>query len=1214
MVRFHTRLIGASLVDELKVCVARGDSAILLGPRYSGKRFLLQRLLERLLQDHLGPVVSVRLLNGSDVSHLDQIPYEVMTDSGAEVDQAIGNPIDRAASLHRKCGKPIILTVSNVDALPHHLARIFLERLRARVEGREVVAVLSGELDFRNLVHGPHSEFNCADQFVIQGFEKTEFTQLLREYSTGLNVNWNEDVEAELWYLTGGNVYLMRLLVATEADRQSRFADGRVGRVDAELMARAIRTDSVPAVHGSQILRHALIKVEPDCWEDLETLLETGTVPDRRGDGSPSALELSGIAVRREREIHFASPMMAAFARRYYNPRRIGDLYAKNRQWEKAFQCYERLDYGLTIRPFDSDDVTEVEPIVHALAAAMYTSAQIGADSVLALFTRAARYLLGFGEVSYWERTLGKAWLQSSDYHPVSMESVEEISAALASGETSRPGLLSLPDSMNRIAVAAKLRGGRPDQQCALVLSDFVSRTVLSSERRILVEELLEHFSTAHLQAVDSTIRKQRLATRNRHVEILNSLFDSIGGPSIDVKQILKLTAAELRTLGYQRVLLCLVDAGRERIVGVLDDCSLPSADLTGATNFQLSDPEKDIQPHVICTGRSRIVPDPANEPLISDAYKNQSMRPLAVVAILDREHRAVGTIHVERADGAVPTKEEVEDLELFGRQLAGILEQSERVTLIQKSLDKLPTPLFIVNSKEEICYLNRPGADLADMTAGWQTTPSRVQRHCGELSERFAESLQHRAVHQIGPLGTEGFRGEVLGDTLKDWRTMTLGGVVHLTDQRYLHKVFEAIVMASQGNDTPSALKALLDAVGHLGYSKARLYRIDSNSGHFVSALARGHSPEHNAKFERGEVLLPRQDEVDQHSWKCIERREPMVFSWRNDLPDWRVFYTNRGLEATNLKRPDCPTQSEKKQNSFWVDVPLFVDGKPFGKLALDCDPNLRPEEFEMLRVLMTQAESILLAARGREKREEEERITATKAGLEASMACVAHNLGSRYASLSLILERYRLREGKFPILRKINDDFGMIVRNVEGTLKRTKDLLTRLEVHRSGFDLGDVVTRVLESSLPKSQFKSPKSELFLVADRYLIETALVELIQNSRRFAPDHNRLRVAVRFDICDSGLGVKIIYEDNGPGIPAEHKVAVFEEFFTHHPGGSLSTGLGLAFVRRAVEAHGGSVHEDGTHGGGVRFVLQIPVPPISTEPQTKEEALCVATES
>ena len=68
------------------------------------------------------------------------------------------------------------------------------------------------------------------------------------------------------------------------------------------------------------------------------------------------------------------------------------------------------------------------------------------------------------------------------------------------------------------------------------------------------------------------------------------------------------------------------------------------------------------------------------------------------------------------------------------------------------------------------------------------------------------------------------------------------------------------------------------------------------------------------------------------------------------------------------------------------------------------------------------------------------------------------------------------------------------------------------------------------------------------------------------------------------------GIELEVADSGPGISEETRRRVFEPFFSTKPGG---TGLGLAVVWRAAEAHGGEVHVLNCPEGGAAFTLRIP---------------------
>ena len=71
------------------------------------------------------------------------------------------------------------------------------------------------------------------------------------------------------------------------------------------------------------------------------------------------------------------------------------------------------------------------------------------------------------------------------------------------------------------------------------------------------------------------------------------------------------------------------------------------------------------------------------------------------------------------------------------------------------------------------------------------------------------------------------------------------------------------------------------------------------------------------------------------------------------------------------------------------------------------------------------------------------------------------------------------------------------------------------------------------------------------------------------------------------------GVRVVVDDDGPGIPARYRNAVFEPGLQLHPERSVGSGIGLATCRAIVEHHGGSIWIDDSPRGGCRVVLTLP---------------------
>ncbi|HEX8830216.1 MAG TPA: HAMP domain-containing sensor histidine kinase, partial [Longimicrobium sp.] len=118
------------------------------------------------------------------------------------------------------------------------------------------------------------------------------------------------------------------------------------------------------------------------------------------------------------------------------------------------------------------------------------------------------------------------------------------------------------------------------------------------------------------------------------------------------------------------------------------------------------------------------------------------------------------------------------------------------------------------------------------------------------------------------------------------------------------------------------------------------------------------------------------------------------------------------------------------------------------------------------------------------------------------------------------------------------------------------------------------------------------------VMGDEDLLHRAVLNLALNAVQWAGAGGTAEVAldvVESEILSTALeytrAVRIRVSDTGPGVPEDDKEHVFDPFFTLRPGG---TGLGLALVQRAAEAHAGAVFVDEPGPGwGSTFTLYLP---------------------
>ena len=115
-------------------------------------------------------------------------------------------------------------------------------------------------------------------------------------------------------------------------------------------------------------------------------------------------------------------------------------------------------------------------------------------------------------------------------------------------------------------------------------------------------------------------------------------------------------------------------------------------------------------------------------------------------------------------------------------------------------------------------------------------------------------------------------------------------------------------------------------------------------------------------------------------------------------------------------------------------------------------------------------------------------------------------------------------------------------------------------------------------------------EGDALLDADENLIGAAVDQLIDNAERHTP----LDTTIAVRVVAEPTAVRLIVEDDGPGVPPELLPHLFERFYradgARERGGA---GLGLTIAQAIAEAHGGSIHADLPTAGGLRITITLP---------------------
>ena len=150
--------------------------------------------------------------------------------------------------------------------------------------------------------------------------------------------------------------------------------------------------------------------------------------------------------------------------------------------------------------------------------------------------------------------------------------------------------------------------------------------------------------------------------------------------------------------------------------------------------------------------------------------------------------------------------------------------------------------------------------------------------------------------------------------------------------------------------------------------------------------------------------------------------------------------------------------------------------------------------------------------------------------------------------------------------------------------------------------FDLSRLVEELI--GVMSSQFQQKKISIRsdvsdgmgVRGNPFLIRQAVANLIQNAVEFSSENGTVRISVE----QSDGKVRVVVDDNGPGIPDYAKEKIFDRFYSlRRPDTQIkSTGLGLSFVKEVANLHHGTVTVANREEGGARAVLILPIDGVS----------------
>ncbi|AUG55290.1 sensor histidine kinase [Thalassospira marina] len=310
---------------------------------------------------------------------------------------------------------------------------------------------------------------------------------------------------------------------------------------------------------------------------------------------------------------------------------------------------------------------------------------------------------------------------------------------------------------------------------------------------------------------------------------------------------------------------------------------------------------------------------------------------------------------------------------------------------------------------------------------------------------------------------------------------------------------------------------------------------------------------------------------------------------------------------------------RSETLPTAEWLFMPMTTQQGPLGVLGVRFNENARtlgPAQRRLLEALVDQVAVAVERTRLATDMEEARLLSEAEQLRAALLSSVSHDLRTPLVSIigsATTLSSYGDRMGpddRTQLTQTILEESERLNRFVQNLLDMTRLGYGALQPKKEWSDLAEIIGRAVKHVRKYAGSRSfdvqVSPDLSLIQlDPVLIEQVLFNVLDNAVKHTTNDGRINVSAKAD--KTRMIVEI--SDNGPGIPAEARQAVFDVFYRVRAGDSqvAGTGLGLSICRGFIEAHGGHIVAlDGPQGSGTTIAITLPMTEVPTVAEDDED--------
>ena len=225
-------------------------------------------------------------------------------------------------------------------------------------------------------------------------------------------------------------------------------------------------------------------------------------------------------------------------------------------------------------------------------------------------------------------------------------------------------------------------------------------------------------------------------------------------------------------------------------------------------------------------------------------------------------------------------------------------------------------------------------------------------------------------------------------------------------------------------------------------------------------------------------------------------------------------------------------------------------------------------------------------------------EKLRETERLRDSLVHMIVHDLRSPLTAISAYLEMFA-QEAKQKLGAETQQDIASAMQATRNMTRMINGILdvSKMEAQMMKLDLRECdLVQVVGASMNdldslvgarRLAFERPAEPARVLADQEIIARIVQNFLANALRFTPASGEIRVGIVVEADH----VRVFVADTGPGIAPDFHRSIFDKFVQVGASASArnrSTGLGLAFCKMAVEAHGGRIGVDSELGKGSNF--------------------------